>query len=308
MIIKNEFCKLTFLKNTNQISNQCKLWPSHIEYKCESCGILKDEKYNIFKNRFNIINLVQCGKCSRSLLARYATMKGQYDENGKLKPNAGRFSKERVDNMSPEQYETFRQQRIAANKIHQNKLNNNPEYKEQLYKKIYQNSKIGYVSKPQMELHSFLEKYGFIMEYQISSLKCDLCNPDKKLIIEYYGDIWHANPRKYSPDQYITAIKKTAREKWVIDRKRIFFLRRQGYNVLIIWEHEWLNDKLTSLNKIKTFLGHDVEHNIIINERKKQWIHSDTEKRNKMVDVKDVKWYISQNWSLGRAKYETITN
>ena len=84
MIIKNEFCKLTFLKNTNQISNQCKLWPSHIEYKCESCGILKDEKYNIFKNRFNIINLVQCGKCSRSLLARYATMKGQYDENGKL--------------------------------------------------------------------------------------------------------------------------------------------------------------------------------------------------------------------------------
>lgn len=308
MIIKNEYCKLTFIKETGKISKQCKTWTSRIEYKCVKCGIIKDERFDIFNNRFTIIQLVQCGKCSKSLVTKSSALKGIYDENGNLKPNPGRFTTERVKNMSAEEYEVFRQQRIKANKTHHEKLNNNIEYKEQHYKKIYQNSTIGYVSKPQKEIFSFLEKHGFVLEYQISSLKCDLCNPVTKKIIEYYGDVWHANPRKYKPEQYISAIKKTAKEKWEIDRNRIFFLKRQGYDILIIWENEWLNEKQKSFDKIQKFLGHDIEYNIIINERKKCWIHSDTEKRNKVVDVKDVKMYTNANWSLGRVNYETAAN
>ena len=63
----------------------------------------------------------------------------KFDDNGNLKPNNGRFSTERVENMSEEEYAKFCEQRKTANKIFHDKLNSDPVYREAHYSKIFKN-------------------------------------------------------------------------------------------------------------------------------------------------------------------------
>lgn len=63
----------------------------------------------------------------------------------------------------------------------------------------------------------------------------DCLAPDKK-IIEFYGDYWHANPKKFKADDVIKT--KLASEIWINDAARINLLISAGYTVLVIWESE----------------------------------------------------------------------
>lgn len=77
---------------------------------------------------------------------------------------------------------------------------------------------------------------------------------DKK-IIEFYGDFWHANPKFYCGNELIKSfsINKTANEIWISDCERIDFLKKMGYDVLIIWENDWKKNKQDCIEKIKKF-------------------------------------------------------
>lgn len=77
------------------------------------------------------------------------------------------------------------------------------------------------------------------------------CYPDVLLfddiVVEYYGDYWHGNPRIYDPDDII--VDKTASEQWKFDEdrtRRILNSTVGGYDelispissVIIIWESD----------------------------------------------------------------------
>jgi hypothetical protein len=36
-------------------------------------------------------------------------------------------------------------------------------------------------------------------------------NVDFVIVIEYFGDYWHCNPKKYTPDFYTNQLKMTAK-------------------------------------------------------------------------------------------------
>jgi hypothetical protein len=79
----------------------------------------------------------------------------------------------------------------------------------------------------------------------------------KNKIIEFYGDIWHGNPDKYSPEEVnpITKIKyKYILEKDII---RINNIKSMGFEVFIIWEAEYRKDKTYCINKAKRFILQD---------------------------------------------------
>lgn len=61
-------------------------------------------------------------------------------------------------------------------------------------------------------------------------------------IIEYYGDYWHANPKKYNNSDIVRNNMK-AEEIWHNDYLRIKALENEGYNCIIIWESEWKKNK-----------------------------------------------------------------
>ena len=82
--------------------------------------------------------------------------------------------------------------------------------------------------------------------------KYDLCY-DKK-IIEFYGDFWHSNPKIFEAND-VHKIKKIKCSKiWQFDKRKIESAKEHNYEVLVIWESEYINSKVEILKKCKKFL------------------------------------------------------
>ena len=95
---------------------------------------------------------------------------------------------------------------------------------------------------------SFAQTHKYIVSYY----------PDiviKNLVIEIYGDFWHMSPHLFKENDIHPYTKITAKEKWNIDNNRIEKIKKEGYNVKIIWEHELKeNGFLFYLEEIKNLL------------------------------------------------------
>lgn len=77
---------------------------------------------------------------------------------------------------------------------------------------------------------------------------------DGKKIIEYNGDYWHMNPRKYSPSDFNKRTHLTAEETWKKDKNKIDFAESLEYKVLVIWEFDYKRDKDATIQKCINFL------------------------------------------------------
>ena len=84
--------------------------------------------------------------------------------------------------------------------------------------------------------------------FTVGQFICDIYIKKHNLIIEFNGDYWHCNPKKYLPDYIHPHKKKTAKDIWEEDEKRIDKIKKFGYNLEVIWESDF-ND-LTLLKKI----------------------------------------------------------
>jgi G:T-mismatch repair DNA endonuclease (very short patch repair protein) len=250
MILKYPHMKLHYTKD-GKISKIGRSSKPIYEVKCDNCNLIFTDKQDVFEKRLNLINKEYCGQCSKPLMTALAGLKATYDENGKLRENSGRFSRERVEVMTDDEYKIYCEQRKRAANIFHNKLKNSPDEYKKHYEKVFKNSKIGYISKAQRHIFEILKDYGFELEKNINGINCDIANDEEKIVFEYYGDLWHANPRFHKPDDYIDVIKMTASEKWLKDRKRNFMLINSGYKVIIIWENQWLNDRIKVFEKFK---------------------------------------------------------
>lgn len=92
-----------------------------------------------------------------------------------------------------------------------------------------------------------------------------LIRPDYLLgnkIIEFFGDFWHANPRKYNkddvmefPNRKVVGTTTTAGDVWIKDYERLNMLQREGYEILIVWEHDFKEDQQKVVDKCLTFLN-----------------------------------------------------
>lgn len=73
-------------------------------------------------------------------------------------------------------------------------------------------------------------------------------------IVEYNGDFWHCNPKIYSPDFINPRTKIKAVDKWNQDQEKIKFAQEQGYEVMVVWESEFKQNKEEILKKCVQFL------------------------------------------------------
>jgi G:T-mismatch repair DNA endonuclease (very short patch repair protein) len=76
---------------------------------------------------------------------------------------------------------------------------------------------------------------------------------DKK-IIEFNGDYWHMNPNKYKASYFNKSIQETAGEKWKIDNEKINLIKKEGYEVLIVWESEYHQNPKETIQKCINFI------------------------------------------------------
>jgi len=93
-------------------------------------------------------------------------------------------------------------------------------------------------TKPAMKLFEAIKGLGFVLEYPVDRCSVDICQPNKKLAIEVYGDYWHCNPQKYDKEYFHAVLKLQAKDIWKKDRRRRWFIRSQGYRTLYFWEKD----------------------------------------------------------------------
>jgi hypothetical protein len=101
-------------------------------------------------------------------------------------------------------------------------------------------------------------KEYFISEKGRKFYQYDFTDINKKKIIEFNGDVYHANPDIYKSNEYYHPFLKesglTAKEKWAEDKEKINAAYNRGFDVLVIWESEYKNDKEATIDKCINFL------------------------------------------------------
>lgn len=69
----------------------------------------------------------------------------------------------------------------------------------------------------------------------------DFVDENNKKIIEYNGDMYHANPKKYNENDTPNPFRKKTKaiEIWEHDRKKLNEVKKLGYETLVIWDSEY---------------------------------------------------------------------
>lgn len=86
----------------------------------------------------------------------------------------------------------------------------------------------------------------------------DFTDLSSKKIIEFNGDYWHGNPEKYKAEELIKYPGKgeiLIEELWIQDKKKNDFAKSKGFEVLIIWESEFTENREDTILKCLHFLG-----------------------------------------------------
>jgi hypothetical protein len=77
-------------------------------------------------------------------------------------------------------------------------------------------------------------------------------------LIEFNGDYWHANPKKYKPDSIIRMRYNNVRAEdiWKKDHLKYLLAIKSGYEIITIWESDFIKyPSLTLFNAIKFIKG-----------------------------------------------------
>lgn len=99
--------------------------------------------------------------------------------------------------------------------------------------------------------------HGKNAEYRIvcnnRAVAVDFYCADTNKVVEFYGDYWHANPKRYS-EGYLLRSGYTAKEKWKADEDRLKLINNVGIEVLVIWESDYYDNNRECILKAKKFL------------------------------------------------------
>lgn len=88
----------------------------------------------------------------------------------------------------------------------------------------------------------------------------DFVDTINKKIIEFNGDMYHGNPKKYKADDTPHPFRKnvTAQQMWDKDKRKIDVAIKNGFEVLVIWDSEYRwGDKQIIINKCINFLKNE---------------------------------------------------
>ena len=109
-------------------------------------------------------------------------------------------------------------------------------------------------------------------EFKVKTLKYNLYYVDYydetlNIVIEFYGNYFHLNPEKYSPDfiQYKNHEKCVkAKDKWKHDKERIDDIQQTlNCKVIIVWESTYRNDKKGTINSLIQMINNKEQLNDI---------------------------------------------
>ena len=163
----------------------------------------------------------------------------------------------------------FRAGQSLRTKKSYDKIDGLREKRGKLFSECWKNGKnhfhscIAKKSSEEIEIKDYLKGLG---KYTITTNEIKVENgyvaPDMivngHIVVEFYGDYYHADPAKYADDVFIKRKGMTAKEVRECDRIREDKIKDAGYKLIVIWQHEYRADKQNVLanlvDKIETIL------------------------------------------------------
>lgn len=244
----------------DEIKKIC-LTPSNIDFWVKKGFSVNDAKQIISKNQSNASKHVNYKKRILSNNIEYWLKLGFSDIEAKQKLSERQrtFTLEKCIQKYGEK-EGNRKFTERQNKWINSLLNNN-------------NFNVGYSKSSQELFYNLLETYYISDrdtiyfathngEYRINKKESsfwlyDFTDLKNKKIIEFNGDMFHGNPKKYASDDNPHPFRKkiTAQEIWDKDKNKIDIAKENGFDVLVIWDSEYRwGDKQDIVNKCVKFL------------------------------------------------------
>lgn len=83
----------------------------------------------------------------------------------------------------------------------------------------------------------------------------DYVDHTNKKVIEYNGDFWHCNPKIYDENYYHKIMQKYAKDIWEQDKIKNEFIINMGYDLLIIWESDFKQNKEKTIQLCIDFIN-----------------------------------------------------
>ncbi len=89
--------------------------------------------------------------------------------------------------------------------------------------------------------------------------KVDCYLPEKRKILEFYGDYWHGNPNLYGPDDVIKGWDDfmPVFERWEADKIRQQSLEDMNHKMMIVWEQDFLRNRTETIKRCVKFFCED---------------------------------------------------
>lgn len=107
-------------------------------------------------------------------------------------------------------------------------------------------------SRGELELADECRKLGDIAEnsYVVGG-NVDIVFRSKKLVVEFFGDMWHMNRTRYAPHDVNPVTGMTATERWERDDRKHASLQAAGYTVVVVWESDWKYERERVLKEVE---------------------------------------------------------
>lgn len=110
------------------------------------------------------------------------------------------------------------------------------------------------ISQAEQDIAEWLRSHGieFKPQYHIPgvSFRYDFYIPGANLLIEYQGDYWHANPRRYKPGTLLNFWSRTGvkvDDIWQRDAEKKLQAEAAGFQIIHIWEMDFNRDGLDAV-------------------------------------------------------------
>lgn len=241
----------------------------YIETNCRFClnkAFVKKYSESFYKKRGG----GTCKECQRRISSE-SLKKLRNSQTEEQKSNFAKFARskvksENISNGVRKQWETFRSDPIKYKEIcnarskRMEKVweNYSDEQRNFIVKSLCDSndcgrSKLSEEFKQELLKHNLYD--GFKSEQIFHGFVPDEINENLKLIIEVFGDVYHCNPKKFkNPDVFINVIQRTVGEQWKRDEIKIAAYKRNGYEVLIVWESDIRKRLTETLEKVKVFI------------------------------------------------------
>ena len=227
--------------------------------ECKSCGKpLEDKNKSGFcQTHMNVgVNNPLYGKhpSQETIAKRTQAIKKRWEDDEFRSEMAKKFSKPRRMGFKEEQSKRMTEW-----------YEDNPEQREirreSMRKKWEDGVLTKHISRSKIEQKFFADILTICPDAERATLHCGICwvFPDvtimrDRIVIEFYGDYWHANPAVYEPDIPLHS-HMVAKEIWGKDASRVKKIEKLGFTVYIVWELDYKKNRDRVLSRLDNLIN-----------------------------------------------------